>query len=313
MTVNRILPIVLSNKPSAAAKEQIKKLMGPRPVQFIYKLILTWATILGAIWVAVIIDQIIVTVIAMFIVASRQNILALLVHEQSHCLGFKAKRGDPIVNFFAAYPLFVLTVENYSQVHLAHHKYFFTEKDPDIVRKSGNQWEFPMHPIQLVKFLLSDLLGMNVIALIKGKRIISTEMFKRPHILPKWTQKAYYVVIFAIITFTHTWGIFLLYWCLPLVTIMQVFVRWGALCEHVYVPNATIIESSPIIVLSWWEKLLMPNINFSLHPYHHFYPGIAWCNLPKVHQIYIDEGLVDETKLFYGNLSYLKFLLDKSE
>jgi len=308
-----ILPIALTGdktKLSDTSLKQINQLSGARPAQLIYILISTWVVIIGAIWVAVTVDQILVSILVMFIVSSRQNVLALLVHEQAHCLGFKAKYGDPFVNFFAAYPLIVTSVENYAQVHLAHHKFFFSKDDPDIIRKSGEEWTYPKSLLQFAKIVLTDLLAMNLITLIKGKKVASdTEIFKRPRILPKWSQAVYFLAFMVLFTATHTWSVFLLYWCLPLLTFTQVFIRWGAICEHIYIPNAGVIESSPIIILSWWEKLLMPNLNFSLHPYHHFFPAVSCLNLPKVHQIFIDEGLVEENNLFYGNLSYLKFLL----
>ncbi|TLY19877.1 MAG: hypothetical protein E6K67_03730, partial [Nitrospirae bacterium] len=36
------------------------------------------------------------------------------------------------------------------------------------------------------------------------------------------------------------------------------------------------------------------NLNFSYHPYHHWYPYVSFSNLPKVHSLYLKYGLVDE-------------------
>jgi fatty acid desaturase len=118
---------------------------------------MAWAVIIASIWLAVELQSVWVSVLAIFIVATRQNILGLLVHEQSHCLGFKASYGDSLVNFLVAYPLIVLTVEGYSQVHLSHHRYFMTEQDPDLLRKSGKGWTFPMKAGRLGKLFLTDL------------------------------------------------------------------------------------------------------------------------------------------------------------
>lgn len=311
--VSQPLPPPLSGDKSMlskAALAEIRKMNGPRPAAFMKQVISAWIVIGSTIWAAVAIDHIVTTALALFIIASRQNILGLLVHEQSHCLGFKAKYGDPIVNFLCAYPLMVLTVEGYSQVHLLHHKYFFTDRDPDIIRKTGEEWTFPMHPVKLAGIFLKDLFGMNVVSLIKGKKLSTPlEVFKRPRVLPSWTAPAYYASFAILLTLSGGWSIFLLYWLLPLVTIFQLFVRWGAICEHQYIPGGSVIETSPIIVPSWWEKLLIPNLNFSLHPYHHFFPGIAFCHLPEVHAIFVREGLVRKENVFHGNLAYLKYLI----
>ena len=76
-------------------------------------------------------------------------------------------------------------------------------------------------------------------------------------------------------------------------------------------PGTTVAETSPIIRLKWYEKLLFPNLNFTLHPYHHYHPGIGFYYLPRVHEIYVREGLVDESKIFDGYWSYLKFVVGR--
>ena len=292
----------------AESRSQILALGGPRPWPFLRAAFFAWLVIFGAIWWAATAHSAWVSVLVILIVATRQNVLGLLVHEQAHCLGFPA-RGDVIANLIAAYPLLVLTVESYAQVHLTHHKYFFTDKDPDFLRKSGEHWTFPMPPWRFARLILSDLLGVNVWRLLKGKRL-EGGAFKRPHPTPKLIRLVFYVAVAATLTLTHTWLLFLLYWLLPLVTVFQVIVRWGAVCEHKYnLPNATVGESSPIIVPRWWEMLLLPNLNFALHPYHHLFPGVSYSNLPRTHAIFCTAGLIDDTRVFHGYGAYLKYLL----
>jgi len=294
---------------SPQARTEIQKLSGPRPLPFLLTALYAWVVIIGVIWWAVEAHNIWVSLFAIFIVATRQNMLGLLVHDQAHCLGFPARPGDLITNLIAAYPLLAITVEGYAQVHLSHHKFFFTEKDPDFLRKSGPEWTFPMSGSGLAKLLLSDILGLNTLKLIKGKHLPG-EAFKRPHPTPIWVRFGFYVAVAGILTVTQAWEIFLLYWLIPSLTFLQAIVRWGAICEHKYnLPNASIADSSPIILPRWWEKLLLPNLNFTLHPYHHFFPGVSFSLLPKVHAIFCREGLIDDKRVFHGYGAYLKFLL----
>ena len=294
---------------SPAARAEIMALSGPRPLPFLLTALYAWVVIIGVVWWAVEAQSVWVTLFAIVIVATRQNMLGLLVHDQAHCLGFPAKPGDLIANLIAGYPLLLLTVEGYAQVHLSHHKYFFTEKDPDFLRKSGPEWTFPMSGSSLGKLLLTDLFGLNVWRLVKGKKL-QGEAFKRPNPTPKWVRLGFYAFLASIFTATHTWEVFLLYWVVPLLTVFQAIVRWGAICEHKYnLPNASVAESSPIIVPRWWEKLLLPNLNFTLHPYHHYFPGVSFSMLPRVHEIFRREGLVDDSRVFHGYAAYLKYLL----
>jgi fatty acid desaturase len=155
--------------------EELKTFKARRPGRFVIEAIYCWIVIFGAISAAVYIDHWIATVTAIFIVATRQNVLALLVHEQTHCTAFKSQPGDLIANLLAAYPLLILSVEGYAQIHLTHHAKYFTEQDPDHRRKSGEEWNYPMEPMKFFKILLGDLIGLNVLKLIKGKKGASSE------------------------------------------------------------------------------------------------------------------------------------------
>ncbi len=64
---------------------------------------------------------------------------------------------------------------------------------------------------------------------------------------------------------------------------------------------------------SRFDRLVLPNLNFSMHVYHHYFPGLSAGNLPKLHELYLREGLVNEAGLFHGNRAYLKFLLGRGE
>jgi fatty acid desaturase len=215
-----------------------------------------------------------------------------------------------LVNLFAAYPLLVLTVEGYAQVHLAHHRDYFSEKDPDFLRKSGEEWSFPKTPRETTRLFLTDILGINTLKLIRGKSQTHQGFaFARRYRVPAWVRPIYFVVLAGVLTWTEAWGIFLLYWILPILTVSQLIVRWGAICEHKYnLPSGSVPESTPLILLGWWERLLLPNLNFALHPYHHFFPGVSFSQLPKVHEIYCREGLLNYENIFLGYAAYLKFI-----
>ena len=306
------------------AKEQIRALVGARPIAFLAQAAGAWAVIIGAIALAVHIGQLWMTLLAIVLVGTRLNVLGLLVHEQVHFLGLKGRYGDLIANLLVGYPLLALTVEGYAAVHLAHHRFFFTARDPDFLRKSGVDWDFPMTPKHLAKLFLGDLFGLSFIKLIRGKRLDkqdgrggeagtkpseTAELFKRPYPTPAWVRPAYYVVVASGLTYAGLWPVFLIYWLIPLLTVLPVIVRLGAITEHVYdLPGASVIDASPLVMQTWWEKLILPNLNFSLHPYHHFYTGVAYLNLPKVHQIFVRENLVNERNVFHGYWDYLKYL-----
>ncbi len=294
---------------SAQGRAEIRELLGARPLEFLVQAASAWGMIVISIGFALYIDRWWVTLIAMMLVATRLNVLGLLVHEQAHMLGLKGRYGDLIVNVIAGYP-FGISVENYANIHLAHHKFFFTEDDPDFLRKRGDDWTFPMRFTRVARLLLHDVSGLTLVRFLREKNANEKAQFKRTHPAPKWARAAFYVTLAAVLTWLGAWHVFLAYWIVPLVTMLPLIVRLGAVTEHVYgYRGAGVIETTPLILLRWWEKLLLPNLNFTMHAYHHFYPGISFCNLPKVHDVFRREGLVDETQAFFGYWAYLRWLM----
>lgn len=305
-----LLPALSGDKTnlSKQAHEEIQELSGARPREFLIQAGGAWGVIIMVIVLAIHIDSIWMTLLAIPIIATRFNILGLLVHEQVHQLGLRGRYGDILANVLVAYPIGI-TVEDYARVHLSHHKYYFTEDDPDFIRKSRLDWTFPMTAWQLVKLLLSDLSGIGFYRILKGKQLKNKAVHNRLHPTPQWLRPVFYTITAVLLTYFKAWPLFLIYWMLPLISFMPLIVRLGAICEHVYgQQGASIIESSPLIILNWWEKLILPNLNFTFHAYHHFFPGVAWCRLPKVHKIFKQENLVNEDAIFHGYFSYLKYL-----
>jgi fatty acid desaturase len=296
---------------SQRAKDEIQALNGPRPGRFMVEILLAWLIIAVAIATAITANQWWVSITAILVVATRQNVLALLLHEQTHMSAIKGPMGDPIANIFCAYPMVIASVEGYSGVHLAHHRDYSSATDPDFQRKSGDDWQFPKSTIALLKLFVSDLFMGNTWTLIKKTNAKPTGgvPITRRFPTPKYVRPLFLLALIGVITYVGGWLYFLVYWMLPLLTIMPVIMRWGAICEHEYNGyDVPVISSTPIIFQSWWEKLLIPNLNFGLHPYHHFFPGVSFANLPKVHDIFVREGLVREQGVFRGSASYMKFI-----
>src|SRR5678816_4252521 len=69
---------------SAAVADEIDRLSGARPLAFTLQLARAWAVIVGAVCLAIYADSVWATLSAIIVVATRQNVLGLLVHEQAH-------------------------------------------------------------------------------------------------------------------------------------------------------------------------------------------------------------------------------------
>ena len=291
-------------------KRELKRLSAPRPGRFLFELVLNWVIIIAAIWAAAWIDRVWVYILAIFFIGTRQNVLGLLIHDQTHYTCSRKPWGDAVTNLFAAWPIIVVSVEGYAKIHLAHHNYFFSEHDPDFIRKKGKEWTFPMKVKFLCWLFFKDVIGGSFLALVLGKKEPTDELISRPAVLPGWVRLLYYATIIGLSVWLGFWKLLLLLWLLPLLFVMPAIVRFSAICEHKYnVMTGKMEESTATIILSWWERMLLPRLNFNYHIYHHYFPSVSFANLPKVHALFKKEGLVDERNLFYGYLSYFKHLL----
>ena len=235
------------------------------------------------------------------------------MHEQTHWLGFRSRWGDLFCELFVAYPLMV-TLEGYRRVHLAHHGNYLTDADPDYIRKQGLEWTFPQHRAYFFLLLLRDLTGLSVWKTLKGKTAGScTSAVKSKFVPPRWLRPVFLLFQVTVLTVTHTWTLYLLYWLLPLMTVMQGIIRIGAITEHRYnLINPSIEESTPLIELSWWEKLLLPNLHFTLHIYHHWFPTVPASRLPAVHRLFRGVRFTIEENVFRGYLAWFRYLLWQS-
>jgi fatty acid desaturase len=239
-------PAVLGGpeKLSSAARAEIHMLSGNRPRRWLIEATISWVVIAAAIGIGVAVSNTFVTLLCIVFIGVRQMVLGLLLHDQVHRLGLRGKYGDWIANSLVGYPLGVTTVEDYAKIHLSHHKYFMTSKDPDFIRKSGEEWTFPMSAGHLLRILAMDITGLNAITLIKGKTgKPGMDEFKRKNPSPLWLRLAYYAAAAVAITSAHGWTIFLIYWVVPLLTVTQIGIRWLAVIEHEYnVEHSKVLE-----------------------------------------------------------------------
>jgi hypothetical protein len=96
---------------------------------------------------------------------------------------------------------------------LQHHAKYFTNQDPDYLRKQGKQWSTPITKKTLLLWFLKDLCGMSLIAMIVGKKPRNSRQkpFPRAQSFPKWIKPAYYALFALILTITQSWHLYLLF------------------------------------------------------------------------------------------------------
>jgi len=314
--VGKPLPLAVKGNRSSLSKHGLRKviqLIKPEPTNFVLQMVLAWTGIAAAIFISEYFGKLWITVPALYFIATRQKILALLVHEQIHNNGLPQSWGNLFTNIFYAFPI-LITVEDYGNVHLSHHRLYFTQDDPDYHRKNGADWTFPQKMSRFFLGLAMDLFGGGFLESLKARRfgkIGRVYLKKKP--IDRITRLAFYLTLFILLTVTQSWGDYGFYWILPLATIFQLFIKLGALLEHKYnLINHTIAEATPMVQFSWLENLINPDLNLNgYHIYHHYWPSIPYRKLPKAQEIFRQEGLLNDENIFKGTFSYFKYILSR--
>src|SRR3546814_7929215 len=95
---------------------------------------LQWAIAIGAGAVAIHVDRIPVYLLAGFVIGSRIQCLAVMMHDACHGMLFSNRRlNDLIGDIFVAYPL-GFSIDLYRANHMYHHRYTNTLRDREIGR-----------------------------------------------------------------------------------------------------------------------------------------------------------------------------------
>jgi len=165
---------------------------------------------------------------------------------------------------------------------------------------------------KLIGLFLKDITGISFLEYVFRPKAKPGDapIIKRQNRSPRWLRPSFLLALAFALTITGEWMNFLVLWVFPLMFLFPAIVRWGAICEHVYGhENASVSASSPLIMPTLWNRLILPNLNFSMHPYHHYFPGVSFSNLPAVHDIFAEEKLVNTDLIFDGYGDYLRYIL----
>jgi fatty acid desaturase len=259
-------------------------------------LALDWIIVFLTIYLAVSLNTVLVTIISIIIIGSRQHAIGILSHDAVHYrLLTNRKMNEFIGNVFTAFPLFI-TLPGFRSMHLRHHAKVNTSDDPDLVRRQGkSDWIFPMSKRKLYTMLLLDITGLNLyqniqkIFLPKSDKKLSAD-FKSLPLSFYLGQLSFYIIIFGFITHFKLWEIYFLYWIVPYFTWFKFTKRLRAIGEHFAIKDEGFGELTRTTLVGFFEKHFIAPHNINFHIEHHYYAGIPFYSLEKLHDLLNSTG-----------------------
>ena len=165
----------------------------------------------------------------------------------------------------------------YRRHHLTHHQNVNTEHDPDL----ENSICPPSRKI-FIGQILADITGYNTIRSLSAKASFGLlgALFRPTGVDGNLTREekrrafVFLLLVLVTITLTHTWVGFLLYWIVPLATVLAPILRFRALAEHGAVDNTHVLDQARSVDAGRLERMLLAPCGINYHIEHHLFPAV---------------------------------------
>ena len=255
--------------------------------------------------------------LAVIVIGIQQHALFILAHDAAHYRLFRSRAVNDVVGR-AIGMTGGISMCTYSVIHRLHHNNLSTEEDPDTAIHGG----YPRGVAYLWKKLAEDALGLNAwktFAYFFGSPAINRETNRAARPLDdtspalraaarrdRWLVVAFHVAA-PIVCFAvgglHALVLYLVLWVLPGVTVLQVILRLRAIAEH----GAVTDLSSPLTaarcnrttgsVANWMGRAVLFPHHVNYHLEHHLYPAVPHYNLPRLHRLLDDKGVLADAEV----------------
>lgn len=311
---------------SALSKEEIRDLRRVSNLHGVAMIAANWAIIAASFALVAVLPNVLTVVLALFLIGARQLGLAVVMHEAAHRTLFSSRRiNDWAGNWMAAYWVF-LGVELYRPYHLQHHAHTGSEKDPDLILRKG----FPTTRASMGRKVLRDLIGIVGI-----KRLIGTFSLLMKTITRRATGEVDAVTFMGtrfsradavramlgfFITQSALFGVFWVVghpwlfalWAGAWLTTQNLVTRIRSIGEHAMTElSDDPFRNTRTIRTRWWERLFLAPNGVAYHLEHHLLMTVPASNLPRLHRILEERGLLQNACVESGYGALLRAAVGK--
>ena len=265
--------------------------------------------------------------VAIAVIGTRQLGFAVLMHEAAHQTLFANRRlNDWVGNWLCAYPIWA-DLHPYRRYHLRHHAKNWTKDDPDLDLAT----KFPVTRTSMRRKIWRDLSGQvgwkRVKATLRRDLSGGTSKARREGLgvsfgktadagRPGWHNLRGVVVTNALLlgllaALGHA-ELYLL-WVVAWFTVNSLVTRIRSIAEHAMVPDpADELRNTRTTLASWWERLFVAPNRVNYHLEHHLLMTVPLHNLPKLHRLLRERGVLDGALVTRGYASVLREAASKA-
>jgi len=252
--------------------------------------------------------------VALFVIGGRQLGMAVVMHEAAHRTLFRHRGwNDRVANWLAAYPVY-LSLELYRPYHLQHHARTGTDDDPDVGLARG----WPVSRASMRRKVLRDLAGVTgvkrlvaqtsfLIATARGKPLDRSEVLSFVGAGSAADARAALVGAsvwqLALLAVCAALGHPLLYllWVAAWLTTYSLCMRIRSIAEHAMTGNpADPLANTRTVLAGPWERIFVAPNRVNYHLEHHLLMTVPHHNLPRLHALLQQRGLLEGACLAGG-------------
>lgn len=301
----------------ALSVEERRQLLAIHPWRGWVTIATNWALVFAAMGLVAWAPNPLTIIVALCVIGGRQLGMGIVMHEAAHRTLFGDRRlNDWAGSWLAAYPIWT-DLEPYRPYHLQHHAKTGSADDPDL----GLAAPFPITRGSFARKVWRDLSGRTGwkqakgvlrrdlgiaarqpgrgLGLSEGER---TEVGWRK-IAPVAITNAVLLGILALLSHPELY----LLWVGAWLTTYRLVSRLRSIAEHGMVPDpGHPLKNTRTTLARRWERLfLAPNyVNFHLE--HHLMMTVPHYNLPRLHRLLRERGVLDDACVTRGYVEVLR-------
>ena len=285
------------------SREEIRQLIRVRSWRGWVSILLDWAIVFASFALVAAMPNPLTVVAALFLIGGRQLGLAVLMHEAAHGTLLRDRRwNDWAATWLCAYPVWS-DIRIYRPYHLKHHAATWTAEDPDL----GLASPFPITRESFRRKVWRDLNGRTGVkrfrTILRFHRIGANFDAGREVMGGVLLTNG---VLLGILALAGHPALYLL-WVGAWLTTYSLAMRIRSIAEHGMIPDpGDDFRNTRTTLARWWERLLIAPNRVNYHLEHHLMVAVPHYNLPRLHRMLRERGVLAGACVAPGYLSVLR-------
>jgi fatty acid desaturase len=290
------------------SREELRDLIQVRSWRGWVSVVLDWAIVGAAFALVAAAPNPLTVVVALFVIGGRQLGFGVLMHEAAHGTLLRDRRwNDWVGTWLCAYPIWS-DIRIYRPYHLKHHATTWTADDPDL----GLASPFPVTRASFRRKVWRDLNGRTGVK--RLRTILRYRRVGRNFDAGRDVMGGVLLtngVLLGLLTLAGHPALYLL-WAGAWLTTYSLAMRIRSIAEHGMVPDPTDdFRNTRTTRARWWERLLIAPNRVNFHLEHHLMMAVPHYNLPRLHRMLRERGVLAQACVAPGYLSVLRLAASK--